>query len=193
MLDFLNTLDTNLFLYLNGLHHKSLDDLMLAVSYNKVLMSLVLVAVLSLALFDLKKRAFTIIILSFVAFGLSDSISTRVFKDNFERLRPCHNLNLKDKVYLAGQNCGGGKYGFVSSHASNSFAIAFFYWLFLFKRRKVLSFFLFYAGLVSYSRIYLARHYPGDIIFGALLGVMISYTLYALYKRFISTRLNTSL
>jgi undecaprenyl-diphosphatase len=183
MLNFLDKLDTSFFLYLNSLHNSRLDEVMLAVSYNKVLMASILLIVFSLAIFDLKKKSLVVILLSFIVFGLSDSISTRVFKDNFKRLRPCHNPTLEDKVYLAGQNCWGGKYGFVSSHASNSFAIAFFFWLILLKRRKVLFLFLLYAGLVSYSRIYLARHYPGDIFFGALLGMLISYGLYTLYKK----------
>ena len=118
------------------------------------------------------------IVFSLIAFGLSDSISSRIFKPGFERLRPCHQQQLEDKVHLAGQNCWGGKFGFVSSHASNTFAIAtFFFFVFKFKWYWLL---FVHAGLVSYSRVYLAKHFPGDILFGALLGILIGYLSYKL-------------
>jgi undecaprenyl-diphosphatase len=124
-----------------------------------------------------------------VSFGLSDSISTRVFKNKIKRLRPCHEQVLAPKVHLAGRQCWGGKYGFVSSHAANSFSFAMFIWLILRLRHPMTAGLFLYAGLVSYSRIYLARHYPMDIICGGLLGMAISYTVYKLMQKIPGVRL----
>ncbi len=143
---------------------------MLAISYNKFLFLFLIIGLLTYTFKLYKKYVFLAFFFCLVGFGLSDSISSKGLKDNIQRLRPCHNKALKTKVHLAGKKCWGGKYGFVSSHASNSFAIATFFFLLFRKNRKFLWLFI-YAGIVSYSRIYLARHYPGDIFFGAILGV----------------------
>lgn len=183
MIEYLNQIDTSVFLFLNGIHSDFFDKLMLIISYNKYLF-IILITLLSIfGIKRLKKVYFIAFFFCLIGFGLSDSISTRVFKDGFKRLRPCHNQTLAKKVHLAGQNCWGGKFGFVSSHASNSFSIAMFFWL-LFRKnsRKFILLFL-YAGIVSYSRIYLAKHYPGDIIFGAGLGLLTGAFSYWLYTK----------
>ena len=182
MLDFTNKIDTDIFLFLNGLHHEWLDSFMLAISYNNYLIAGLIIFLMACG-FKYYKKFFPLAFLfSLIAFGLSDSISTRVFKDGFERLRPCHNPALAEKVYLAAQNCGGGKFGFVSSHASNSFALAVFFWLLFRKKNRHFKWIFLYAGMVSYSRIYLARHYPADIVFGAILGILIACMVFKLYK-----------
>ncbi|MAX68047.1 MAG: phosphatase PAP2 family protein [Bacteriovoracaceae bacterium] len=188
MLETLNAIDTSIFLFLNQLHSPLLDPIMLALSYNTWLMSIIILSIFSFGFIHYKKHFFTVFFFAIVAFGLSDSISSRIFKPGFERLRPCHNPALEDKVYLAGQNCGGGKYGFFSSHASNSFALVMFFWLFFRKFRKYFSVLFIYAALVSYSRIYLARHYPGDIIAGALFGILCALFSFYCYQKLIAKR-----
>ena len=144
MLETLNNIDTSVFLFLNHLNLPFLDPFMLAISYNKVLMGVIIIGICLLGFKYFKKQFFMAFFFCLIAFGLSDSISTRIFKDNTKRLRPCHNPKLKDKVYLAGQKCWGGKYGFVSSHASNTFAISMFFWLLFRKRNKYI------IGLFAY-------------------------------------------
>jgi undecaprenyl-diphosphatase len=123
-----------------------------------------------------KRKGIILILGMFITFGLTDSISSRILKPMTKRLRPCHEEVFKDQVHLAGQKCWGGKYGFVSSHAANTFGLATLF-LFIFKSRVYLGL-LAYATLVSYSRIYLAKHYPLDIFFGALLGIIVGYSIY---------------
>lgn len=75
----------------------------------------------------------------------------------------------------------GGRFGFISSHAANTFAISVFLSL-LIKRKSLTFMLLFWAVLNSYSRIYLGVHYPGDILFGTIEGCFIGYLIYLLYK-----------
>lgn len=177
MIELLNSIDTKIFLFLNDLNTPVLDPIMLAISYNKIIFLFILIGLLLYTFKLYGKFVFLAFLFCTIGFGLSDSISTKGLKNTTKRLRPCHNEMLKDKVHLAGKKCWGGKYGFVSSHASNSFAIAFFFFLIFKRNRKFLWLFL-YAGVVAYSRVYLARHYPGDIFFGALLGLICGYIGY---------------
>lgn len=181
-MEYLNQIDTELFQFLNSLHHPLLDDLMLMLSYNYIVMGALLIALLFWSFYKFKQNIFLVFIFLIIGFGASDSISTKVFKDNIKRLRPCHQEALKESTYLAGKKCWGGKYGFVSSHASNSFMISTFFIL-LFGMSKKYSFLWVYSFFVAYSRIYLGRHFPGDIIAGAILGILCAIISYKMYLK----------
>ncbi len=180
-MNFLNQIDTSFFLFLNNLHHPSLDFIMLQLSYNYIIMGILLLLLLFWSYYKFKKNVFLVFLFLGLGFGASDAISSRVLKDNIKRLRPCHQQELKDKVYLAGKNCWGGKYGFVSSHASNSFMISTFFIL-LFGFSFKYFWLWFYSLLVCYSRIYLARHFPGDILGGMVLGIFCALISFKFYK-----------
>jgi undecaprenyl-diphosphatase len=78
----------------------------------------------------------------------------------------------------------GGAFGFVSSHAANSFALAGFVWFLLRQYYSKIGWILFlWASGVAYSRVYLGVHYPGDILGGALLGLAVSWLVWQLYRR----------
>lgn len=188
MIDEVLLMDKNLFILLNGLHTHILDGPMLFLSNSLIPIIIIFISFLFLS-FKVYRKNFIIVLLGLIiSFALSDIISSRVLKPSTKRLRPCHEINLE--VYTAGNGCGG-KYSFVSSHASNSFAVMTFIWL-LFKSVIPFSWLTFlYAGLVSYSRIYLARHYPLDIFFGALLGLILAYLSYQIVKRFIHKNYNS--
>jgi undecaprenyl-diphosphatase len=115
-----------------------------------------------------------------LAVVLSEQISVRLFKNLFERLRPCHEPDLLGEVRLVAESCGG-KYGFVSTHASNAFCLAILSSLILRRRWFTISVFI-WAALISYSRVYLGVHYPGDVIGGMVLGLIIGFLTYSLYK-----------
>lgn len=112
----------------------------------------------------------------------SDQLS-RACKYGFKRERPCYNTNIMDKLHVY-DGCGG-QYGFVSSHATNTFALALF--MFLLgkgaRRRNLLLLLFFWAAFMSYTRLYLGVHYPFDIVGGALLGMGCAYVWWKLYDR----------
>ena len=165
-------LDRELFLLINGMHAPWADGVMEAVSV--MVMWFPMYAVfLYLIQRWLGWRGLGIGVLCITAMIFaSDSGSVMLFKDQFQRLRPCHADDLQGMVHVV-DGCGG-QYGFVSSHAANHFAIAAFLFGVL-RRRWSQSWIplLLWAALIGYSRIYLGRHYPGDVIVGALYGMVI--------------------
>ena len=108
---------------------------------------------------------------------------TNLFKDGFQRLRPCYEPALEGLVRLVKEGCGG-KYGYFSGHASNSFALAVFYSLILKSRFKKSPFLLIgLACMVSFSRIYLGVHYPLDVISGIIFGALVGFIFYLIWVK----------
>jgi undecaprenyl-diphosphatase len=128
--------------------------------------------------FKYKRKFLVILIFITLAATLADQSSVLI-KNIVLRLRPCHEPSLMGIVHLVNSECGG-VYGFVSSHATNSFDVAFLSLLFIKKRWYTISIIL-WAGIIGFSRIYLGVHYPGDVICGSLLGALIGWSLYRLY------------
>lgn len=181
MLELLNKLDTQLFVFLNKKNSPLFDKIMHWISDQESWYPLYILIIIYI-IYKFKWKAILTIVFIALLVTLSDQTSVHLFKNVFERLRPCHNSNLIDIVHLVNDHCGG-KYGFVSSHASNTFAVAVFLSL-LFKNR-IFGFFIFsWASVVAYSRIYLGVHYPGDIIAGALLGASLGWLIYYFHKLF---------
>jgi len=117
-------------------------------------------------------RLFVCILLTVV---LADQLSSGVIKPFFDRLRPCHVPELTDNLRLL-VGCGSGK-SFVSGHATNHFGLA-FCWIVLFggRFRWIIPVLLVWAASVAYSRVYVGVHFPGDILGGAVLGMLIGCT-----------------
>ena len=172
-------LDKELFVYLNGKHTPSWDAVMELISGKWEWIPLYLV-LLVMVIVVVKKRWWLSLVSVALLVTLSDQLSV-LLKNTIARYRPCHNLELKDIIHVVGK-CGG-TFGFVSSHAANAFALAAFLSLLLAQRWKWLPCFLFsWAALVSYSRVYLGKHYPSDITAGALLGMLIGLIVFRLYR-----------
>jgi len=181
MLEFLLDLDTRLFLFLNGLHSPFWDTLMWAISDKEFWYPFYGILILAMV-WRYKWNAIAILIFIALLITLSDQLSVKAFKEVFERWRPSHNPEIKDLVHTV-KGYRGGDFGFVSSHAANTFAMAFFTSK-LFQNRYYSWFIFIWAAVVSYSRIYLGVHYPLDIIGGALLGILLGYLIFKLYLLF---------
>ena len=174
----IENLDQQLLLFLNSLNSPFWDQVMYAISGKLIWAPLYLAIMIYLGV---KYRRKFFVILFFIVLGitLADQISVHLFKNVFQRLRPCHEPELEGLVHLVKGECGG-LYGFVSSHATNSFYVACFSLLFIKKRWFTISIVL-WASVVGYSRIYLGVHYPGDVVCGSILGAMVGWGIYKLY------------
>ncbi len=111
----------------------------------------------------------------------SDTSSSYLLKNIFQRFRPCRELDLKPLIYSFGQKCGG-KYGFVSSHAANSVALVLFSIRGLELTGKFWKLIWALPLFVAYSRIYLGVHYPGDVLGGALIGAGWAWAFSSFYR-----------
>ena len=170
-------LDQQLFLFLNSHNSPFFDRLMLTVSGIPVWFPLY-AAILFYLGFKYKRKFVIIVLFIILAAVMADQLSVLI-KNLVQRLRPCHEPSLEGLIHLVDSRCGG-KYSFVSSHATNMFDVALLSLLFIRKRWYTISI-LAWASLISYSRIYLGVHYPGDVLCGALLGTLIGWTVYSLY------------
>jgi undecaprenyl-diphosphatase len=169
--------DIELFLVINGFHFDWLDPVMKMFSSARIWIPMYLIVA---AVIVWKKRIWGIVALAVlvVSFTLADQLSVHLFKNVFERLRPCHVEELKTMIHSL-ENCGG-KYGFISNHAANSFCFAMFT-AWIFKNKYYTALIFFWAVCVSYSRIYVGKHFPLDVICGAIFGVVCQQTGLLLY------------
>lgn len=170
MIDALALLDRKLFLVINSWHTVWLNPVMELVSGQAIWIPFIAL-IFWVASKQLDKKAFWIFIL-FLVLGIiaSDVSSSYILKNVFERMRPCRLAELKPLIYNFGQRCGG-RYGFVSSHAANTIFILTFSFGTLNFRTKIFHLLWILPFTVSYSRIYLGVHYPGDILGGLFVGI----------------------
>lgn len=186
-MDWLIEIDKLLFLFLNGIRAEWLDSTMYLISAK--LTWFPLYAVIVFAFFYRKKYQWAIATVVCLALTIlaADMGSVHLFKNVFCRLRPSHDPEISAFVNLV-NNYRGGQYGFISSHASNCFAFA-VYTLLIFRKRWYALSILTWAGIVSYSRIYLGVHYPGDIAGGAVFGSVSAIALWKI-QQLITTKFN---
>lgn len=175
----MSAIDQHLFLFLNGLRADWLDPVM--VSITAMWVWIPLYALLLFMVFkQYGKRGWWILLAVALLILCTDQLSAHVCKPLFHRLRPCFNPELEGLVNLP-KGLPGGRYGFVSSHAANTFGIAAFLTAVLRKQWHWIGWVLyFWAFLSSYSRIYVGVHYPGDILAGAVLGILIGLIFWKL-------------
>ncbi|MCB0815270.1 MAG: phosphatase PAP2 family protein [Flavobacteriales bacterium] len=181
----LDALDRSAFLAINGAHTGPLDLLMEGAS--EMILWFPLYAFFLWLI--IKRHGDKAMLWSLPLIGLmilcSDKGSVMLFKETVQRLRPCHEPALAGLVHLVPEGCGG-QFGFVSSHASNHFAIAvFMIGVLRCTPRWAVAALLAWAGLIAYSRVYLGVHYPGDVLVGALYGAMIGSLGVLIFRRFV--------
>lgn len=185
MLESLIALDKELVVAINNAHTGWLDHVMVFISGKLSWIPLYAVILYGVIKKHTWQTAAVLVGAILLNFGLTDQISL-MMKFGFERLRPCHDPEIGDLLHMV-VGCGG-QFGFVSSHASNTMGLAIITAL-IFRNRWITIGMLTFALLNSYSRIYLGKHYLGDVLGGIALGIACALVSYNL-AQFIIQRIN---
>ncbi|MDF2157027.1 phosphatase PAP2 family protein [Algoriphagus sp. CAU 1675] len=177
MIEVFKKWDESLFLWLNSFHADWLDPIVFQMTETITWFPLYGFLLYKIYKLDPKNSVW---IFGGVALTIliTDQLTSGFMKPFFERLRPCHDERWTGIIHNYGR-CGG-LYGFVSSHAANTFGMA----VFLNKKLKgkipYIQYLFLYALVVSYTRIYLGVHYPFDVILGAAIGIVAGFMVWFL-------------
>lgn len=180
MIESLIEIDKDIFLFFNSYHTLYIDQVMWVFT-GKIIWIPLIISFLYICFKPSWKEGLYVALALVLTIILCDQISSGIFKPLFERFRPTHDPEFSQYVTTVNGYLGG-RYGFVSSHAANTFGIAIFTSLLF--RNKIFSISIIMWALLScYSRLYLGVHYPGDIICGATIGAMTGYVCYKIYQK----------
>lgn len=178
MLEKILSIDTELFIFLNGLGSNTYDSFWLIITKQTSWIPLFLF--LLYIIFNKFGTKQTLYLILFIAILLtfSDQV-TNLFKNGFQRLRPCNNPEINSFIRIVQSRTS---FSFFSGHASNSMGVASFLFLIFNKDFKYFWLLFLWPLIFAYSRIYLGLHYPIDIIFGYLFGVLWGYLTFKFYQ-----------
>ena len=177
MIDFLESVDHSLIKTINGFNSEWMDQFMWFFSGPFIVIPIVLLISWTMYKSYSLKESGWILFGIIITIALADLSSVYLFKEVFMRYRPSHHIELSQQLHFYQFDNGdlykGGKYGFVSSHAANYFALLVLvygliqkYWM------KILLVLI--ILIILYSRVYLGVHYVSDVICGAILGYLIA-------------------
>jgi undecaprenyl-diphosphatase len=185
MFENLKKIDEQLLLFGNSFHNSFFDAIIPHLTDFWVWVPLFLWW--AFELYKTYKRKLIIIVFCIIGLLVAADRSSVLIKNSVQRYRPTHNIELKDKIHVV-NNYRGGQYGYVSSHATNAFAIAFFIFLLTksYPKKWLKISLILWAIVFCYTRIYLGVHYPFDLLSGALLGTLLAFVFYKIFARFIT-------
>lgn len=179
MLEWLIELDRQLFLFLNGLNAGWLDPVMQFIT-EKYTWFPVYGLVIAFIIWRFRWQSIMILVSIAMVVAACDQTTSAFMKPFFERFRPCHQPDIQSLVHVV-EGCGG-KFGYASSHAANTFGVAMFLFHLFRHFYRNMGWVFVWAAVVSYSRIYVGVHYPGDILTGALIGCFFGYMIFYFYQ-----------
>ncbi|MDE5421444.1 phosphatase PAP2 family protein [Ancylomarina sp. DW003] len=182
MLETLNQLDQELLLFLNSINSPFFDSFMYLISGKLVWAIFYLAIIIQIYRTYGWKNCLYLVVAIALVITCCDQMASGFLKPTFQRFRPSRSPEISHLVHIV-NDYTGGKYGFASSHAANVFGLATFCSL-LFSNKKLSLFLFSWAVLVSYSRIYLGVHYPGDIIVGTAIGLFFGYLIFKILPKF---------
>src|SRR5665647_389662 len=175
MIQTISEWDKSAFLYLNGFHSDLMDYVMTLFTLTPTWI-LFYGVTLYIIIRKYGRKSIPVIISIVLVILLSDQISG-LLKHSIMRLRPSNDPAVSPYAHVFFTK--GGLYGFVSAHAANAFSFATFT-AFLFRSRGYTIFIFPWACLIAYTRIYLGVHFPGDILGGMILGILIGWSIFRL-------------
>ena len=177
-------IDQALFYQINGVwHHPVLDAVLPWTRHSNNWIPLY-IGLLGWLFYQIGWKTLKWLLFALINVGLTDQISSSVFKPFFHRLRPCNDPALVGKTRLLLDQCAGG-FSFTSSHAANHFGIAMFIFMTWGATQKNYTrFFFVWAGVIAFAQIYVGVHYPLDIIGGTIIGLISGFTMSKAYLKF---------
>ena len=194
MLKQLIHIDTELLLAINGWHAPWADRLMWIISAKATWIPLYLLLV-GLLVWRYRKPAMTnvkwlqkvpacVVIIAVIglAVGAADFIASGILKDLVARPRPTRVPELEGVLHLV-NGYKSGQYGFVSSHAANTMALALLFSL-IWRNKIATVGLMLWVAANCYSRMYLGVHYPLDILGGLMVGILVAVGAFVLLKKF---------
>ncbi|WP_396178806.1 phosphatase PAP2 family protein [Flavobacterium sp.] len=180
MVEFLLNLDRDVLIFLNNLGNETWDAFWLFVTkqFNWIPIFLIILYLV----FKHYGWRHSLLILGMIALLLliTDQTTNHLFKYRFERLRPGSDPTLNGLIRAVHTS---HTFSFISGHASNSMAAAFFLFAVLKTRVKYIEIMFLWPLVFAYSRIYLGLHYPADILAGYLWGILMALLVLQVYKR----------
>jgi len=172
-------IERDLFFTMNGSDSLFLDNVMWTISGRFIWIPVFLFILFIFFYRARRNEAILVTLFLILVFVATDQISSSFFKPFFERFRPTHHPDFRDMVDII-NGYRGGRYGFISGHATNSFGLAVFLSL-VFRNRLVTISTLLWATINSYTRIYLGVHFISDILAGMIVGTLVAFLLYTIY------------
>lgn len=175
--------DKELFIYLNSKNHPWFDTIMVILS-SHTFWTMICLTIVIFLIWKNRKQGLTA---SFFLVGgvITDLILNNIIKIFFMRPRPGHELGLKDFIIQLEEV--GNSYSFFSAHSSSSMCLALFTTLYFKNKTYGICMFL-WATAVAYSRIYVGKHYPLDVIVGILFGLLMGWITFWFYKKHLSKK-----
>lgn len=183
------TFDHDLFLALNFDGGKVMDTMMEIVSGTLMWIPLYIFILLWAFRKYGWRSALAYLVCLVLAIGLADMLCgifkhTGLLKDVWEsfpvRHRPMFDSAVRDLAHVP--SYAHGPYGTVSAHAATVVALAWVSGLMI--RRKWYDWLIAVAVLlICYSRIYLACHFPMDILLGSIVGTITGVAMYYLWRK----------
>ena len=177
-MDWIQNIDTEIFLNLNHIRTEFADSF-LTLFTGKLIWIPLYAAILFTLCKDFRWQQTLIYIVGIaLMITLADQICSHLIRPLVARPRPSNALSpIVDMVQLAPGYRAGGKFGFPSCHAANTMALAMLVSLVV-KRRAITLFMFGWAFVTCYSRIYLGAHYPGDLLVGSIIGILLAWGVY---------------
>ncbi|HZL10481.1 MAG TPA: phosphatase PAP2 family protein [Prolixibacteraceae bacterium] len=175
ILEGIKQIDQSFLLFLNSFHNSFWDKAVTLFTSTEIWIPFYLLIVYVI-IKTYKKNSVYILILIILAITVSDQFSGLI-KHSVMRLRPTQDPVLGSLVHNIYNR--GGMFGYFSAHAANTFTVAIITAR-LFKNHLFTVLIFTWAILVSYTRIYLGLHYPGDILTGWIWGILSGLAFYQL-------------